>query len=119
MNPARRNRACGARQGWWATAARMLALVLAVALMAPTAGWAEDAAFHTNRSSVSVGTPGSADNDADPCVALHLHCCSHQAIAVTADVGGPIHAAERIVYRTLDVAAAAVFAERLPKPPRA
>jgi len=118
MNPARRNRAFGARQGWWATAARMLALVLALALMAPAAGWAEDAAFHADRSSVSVGTPGSADNDVDPCVALHLHCCSHQAIAATSDAGEPIHAAERTVYGTLDVAVATVFAERLPEPPR-
>lgn len=119
MIPARYHRAFGAWHGWWATAARMLALVLALALVAPTAGYAEDAAFHAEQSTVSVGTNGHADSDADPCVALHLNCCPHQAIAVTADVGEPVQAVERTVYRTLDVAVATVFAERLPKPPRA
>ncbi|WP_375462523.1 hypothetical protein [uncultured Methylobacterium sp.] len=93
-------------------------LVLALALMAPAAGWAEDAAFHADQSSVSAGANGSADNDADPCVALHLNCCPHQAVAVTADAGEPVETVERTVYRTLDVAVTTVFAERLPEPPR-
>lgn len=119
MTSGRRHTTFGAKHGLWAGAARLLTLVLALSLLAPAAGWAADAAFHADHERTSLIADGHGDDEADPCVALHLHCCSHQAVSVSAVTAEPGHAIGRTVYRVLDVAVAKVFSERLPKPPRA
>ena len=110
--------------GWWALAARMLALVLALAVMAPLAGMAEDAAFHGGShhggtEAMAVGAASDADA-ADPGLACHLHCGCHQAApAVTGAPSIPCREAAPPVYARRSETASSIDPDRLPRPPRA
>lgn len=122
MNAARRHEAFGAMSGWWVTAARMLALVLALALALPPAGLAEDLAFHEGRRApdLTVGAPsGTAQQAPDPGLSCHAHCGCHLA-ASPCEAGLALPPAPlRPRYAWTHEAASSVFAERLSRPPRA
>ncbi|MDH3031089.1 hypothetical protein [Methylobacterium fujisawaense] len=126
MKSAGRQRAFGAWTGWWATAARALALVLALAVALPTAGLAEDLAYHQNHPGhdrtelvmASDLTPASA-RAADPGIACHVHCGCH--VAMPSDGLAPVPPAlpSRPCYAPVDAARASISPDRLPRPPRA
>ncbi|APT30391.1 hypothetical protein MCBMB27_01100 [Methylobacterium phyllosphaerae] len=126
MKSAGRQRAFGAWTGWWAIAARALALVLALAVALPTAGLAEDLAYHQNHPGhdrtelvmASDLTPASA-RAADPGIACHVHCGCH--VAMPSDGLAPVPPAlpSRPCYAPVDAACASISPDRLPRPPRA
>lgn len=126
MRTARRHRAFGAMTGWWATAARALALVLALAVAAPVAGLAEDLSYHQghqghDRTELAVMSELSADGtqEADPGVGCHVHCGCHIAAPVACTVTPPPAAASRPTYAPASEAVPTIFSDRLPRPPRA
>ena len=89
-----RHRRAARARGWWAIAARMLALVLTLAVAAPGAGLAADLAFHAGghpaRSDGPVLDRPTAPADVDPGLGEHLHCGCHQAARLEAtDVARP------------------------------
>jgi hypothetical protein len=125
MTAARRHRAFGATTGWWATAARLLALVLALSLVAPAVGLADDMAYHdggrnrvTELSSAHVAPEANAT---DPGMACHLHCgCHcHQAAPAVTGFAEPVLKAVRPAYGRLSEAVSSVTPDRQPRPPRA
>lgn len=128
MSAARRDGSCrilGTAGGWWQAAARMIALVLTLALTLPTAGLAEDLAFHAHRGGhgaveLSTGTVAEAGHQAaDPGVACHAHCgCHVTASPCEAGLTPPVPSARPRYARTAE-AASSVFPDRLPRPPRA
>lgn len=121
MRTARRHRAFGAITGWWATAGRALALVLALAMAAPTAGLAEDLAFHqgvprTELAVASDATLGPAQVDPGSC--SHVHCGCHVAVSPRAAVATVPVLASRPSYARPTEDATSIFPDRLPRPPR-
>ncbi|GBU17681.1 MULTISPECIES: hypothetical protein [Methylobacterium] len=126
MTATRRHGAFGALTGWWASAARALALVLALAVAAPTAGLAEDLAYHqdhpghaqTERAFASSADAGGSQT-ADPGLGCHVHCGCHAGIALDEAASAPLPSASRPRYERVSLAAASIFPDRLPRPPRA
>ncbi|MHB2206290.1 hypothetical protein [Methylobacterium sp. CM6257] len=123
MTAARRDRAFGALTGWWATAARLLALVLALSLVAPSAGLAADVAYHdgggrhvTELASLEAAPEAGAT---DPGMACHLHCGCHQAAPAVTGFTEPVFGVARPTYARLSEAGTSVSPDRLPRPPRA
>jgi len=109
--------------GWWATASRLLALVLALSLVAPAAGLADDMAYHdggrghvTELSSAHVAPEANATN---PGMACHLHCGCHQAAPAVTGFAEPVLKAVRLACGRLSEAVSSVAPDRQPKPPRA
>lgn len=126
MRTAVRQKAFGALTGWWATAARALALVLALAVAAPTAGLAEDFSYHQghpghDRTELAVASDLSAGGaqDVDPGIGGHVHCGCHVAAMPTGTVTQAPPSASRPSYAQVSEAVPTVFADRLPRPPRA
>ena len=113
----------GAARGWWAIAARMLALVLALSLVAPNPGYADDLAYHVGaQGHVTEMTCVDAAPNAgalDPGLACHLHCGCHQAAPVTAALAEPVFDGVRPLYAWLTETASSIAPDRLPRPPRA
>ncbi len=109
--------------GWWAVAARLLALVIALSLVAPVTGYADDIVFHQGHRSVtkvSVADAALSADAADPGLACHLHCCCHQVAPAVA--GGPVAPcleAVSPVYARVSETASSIAPDRLPEPPRA
>ncbi|MFC6791962.1 hypothetical protein ACFQE0_21620 [Methylobacterium komagatae] len=128
MSAARRHgsrRILGTAGGWWQAAARMIALVLTLALTLPTAGLAEDLAFHAHRGghgAVELPTYTVAEaghQAADPGLVCHAHCgCHVTASPCEAGLTPPVPSARPRYARTAE-AASSVFPDRLPRPPRA
>ena len=112
-----------AARGWWAVAARLLALVLALSLVAPLSGYADDLAFHEGRrhaAEVTVMDAAPAPDAGDPGLACHLHCGCHQVAPTTA--AGPVLPcleAASPVYARFSETAPSIVPDRLPRPPRA
>jgi hypothetical protein len=112
-----------AARGWWAVAARLLALVLALSLVAPVAGYADDLAFHDgHRHAAELTTVDAAPapEASDPGLAGHLHCGCHQ-VAPTAASGPALPCLEAAppVYARFSEAVSSIAPNRLPRPPRA
>ncbi|GJD56474.1 hypothetical protein [Methylobacterium dankookense] len=112
-----------AARGWWAVAARLLALVLALSLVAPVAGYADDLAFHESHghaAELTVVDAAPAPGTGDPGLACHIHCGCHQ-VAPTAASGPvmPCLEAAPPVYARLSEMASSIAPDRLPRPPRA
>ncbi|WP_238180075.1 hypothetical protein [Methylobacterium haplocladii] len=112
--------------GWWATAARSLALVLALALATPTVCIAEDFAFHqghqghdlTELSLVSNAASGT-DQAGDPGLTCHVHCGCHIAVGVTVSEQASPQDATRPSYARVSETVSSISPDRLPRPPRA
>ncbi len=117
----------GAARGWWAVAVQLLALVLALSLVAPSAGYADDLAYHVGGQGLAQGhAPEMASVDApsdartsDPGLVCHLHCGCHQAATVTAAPVEPVFDGVRPHYARLSETASSLAPDRLPRPPRA
>ena len=122
-----RHRRAARARGWWASAARSLALVLAsvlaLAVAVPGAGLAADLAFHAGGHPVRSDGPAldapASPADLDPGLGEHLHCGCHQAARLEAvEVARP-----SVPGRLLPAAVAqgrpSVTPDRLPRPPRA
>ncbi|WP_336490477.1 hypothetical protein [Methylobacterium nigriterrae] len=110
-------------RGWWAVAARMLTLVLALVVAAPVSGLADDMAFHAGghherTEALTVGSPSSADAS-DPGVASHVHCGCHQVAAMEHGPVPPAPDAARPRYARVTDVPSSVATNRLPRPPRA
>ncbi|WP_306438891.1 hypothetical protein [Methylobacterium symbioticum] len=111
--------------GWWAAAARALALVLALAVAAPVAGFAEDAAFHGGGSNNGIELAMTSDPAAggasafDPGLACHAHCGCHVVAKLDAMDLTTLPEASRPSYARMSETASSVFPNRLPRPPRA
>ena len=112
-----------AARGWWAFAARLLALALALSLVAPAAGLAADVAYHdgggrhvTEIASIEAAPDTGAT---DPGMACHLHCGCHQAAPAVADFSEPVFGVARLAYAHLSQTVSSVSPDRLPRPPRA
>jgi hypothetical protein len=126
MKSAVRHKAFGPWRGWWATAARALALVLALAVALPTAGLAEDLAYHQGHqghdlTELAVGSdllPASSQK-ADPGVACHVHCGCHAAMPLDGLTAAPPVTPTRPCYAPVVTALSSIFPDRLPRPPRA
>ncbi|MEE7494766.1 hypothetical protein [Methylobacterium oryzae] len=121
-----RQRAFGAWTGWWATAARALALVLALAVSAPTAGLAEDLAYHQghaghDRTELAMASDlaQASAQKGDPGVACHVHCGCHVAMPLDAVGAAPPVSLSRPCYGQASTALPSIFPDRLPRPPRA
>ncbi len=115
----------GAAGGWWQAAARMIALVLALALAGPAAGLAEDLAFHGHHdgAGLALGQAGAvaeaAHQAADPGLVCHAHCGCHVS-ATPCEAGlAPPAASPRPRYARTHATASSVVPDRLPRPPRA
>ncbi len=126
MPAARSHRSFGAVLGWWSTAARALALVLALAMAAPSAGMASDLAYHQGhhghgRTELAVASDegAAADRAADPGVHSHLHCGCHLAVSPHGTTASTPVMASRLSYARLAASVRSVFPDRLPRPPRA
>jgi hypothetical protein len=126
MTSAGVQKAFGPWTGWWAAAARALALVLALAVCVPTAGLAEDLAYHQahpghDRAELVMGSdlmPASA-RQADPGLACHVHCGCHVAVPSDVSAAAPQASLSRRCYAPVDTALPSLFPDRLPRPPRA
>jgi hypothetical protein len=123
MIAARRHRAFGAISGWWATAARLLALILALSLVAPAAGFADDFAYHDGSrgpvTELASLEDAPAAGAADPGIACHLHCGCHQAAPAVAGFAEPVFGVARPTYARLTATLSSICPDRLPRPPRA
>ncbi len=126
MIAARRQGAFGApgtAGGWWQAAARMIALVLALALAAPPAGLAEDLSFHGRHGAVALDRAGAvaeaAHHAVDPGLACHVHCGCHVGASPCEAGLAPPPAPPRPRYARTRETASSVFPDRLPRPPRA
>ncbi len=130
MNRARRQKSFGTLTGWWAMAARALALVLALAVALPAAGLAEDIAFHRAHPGHLHQNPGglelavAAASDAgqpaaDPGLGCHVHCGCHVASGPAEPGLAPPPAASRPHYARRVQTVSSVCLDRLPRPPRA
>ncbi len=126
MSSAIRQRAFGPWTGWWATAARALALVLALAVSLPMAGMAEDLAYHQghpghDRIEMAAGSDlmPTSSQKADPGVACHVHCGCHAALPLDGLTAAPPVMLTRPCYSQVEAALSSIFPDRLPRPPRA
>ena len=117
------NRHAVRARGWWALAARMLALVLTLTVAAPGAGLAADLAFHAGgphgRSAGPVLKAPTAPADVDPGLGEHLHCGCHQAARLEAFDVAPPAVPGRPLPGALAQGRPSVTPDRLPRPPRA
>ncbi|MDP4021169.1 hypothetical protein Q8W71_00910 [Methylobacterium sp. NEAU 140] len=112
-----------AARRWWALAARLLALALALSLVAPVMGYADDLAYHGGHRQAAQVTLSASAPDAganDPGLACHIHCGCHQVTpaAATGPVMPRIEAVPP-VYASLTETASSIDPDRLPRPPRA
>ena len=121
-------RAPGTVGGWWRAAARMIALVLALALAMPAAGLAEDLSFHRHGhghhgSELALDGLGAvasaAPRAADPGLACHAHCGCHVAAAPCEAGLVPPDPAPRPRYARTRETVSSLGPDRLPRPPRA
>lgn len=101
----------------------MLALALALSLVAPPAGYADDLAYHgggrghvTELASVDAAPHADAS---DPGLACHLHCGCHQVAPLATAWAEPLFDGVRQRYARLTVVVSSVFPDRMPRPPRA
>ena len=117
----RHRRPAGAR-GWWALVARMLALVLALAVATPPAGLAADLAFHAgghhSRSQGLVLDAPAAPANVDPGLSEHIHCGCHQAARLEAADVAPPAVPGRPLPAALAQGRPSISPDRLPRPPR-
>lgn len=112
----------GAARGRWAVAARLLALVLALFLVAPVSGYAIDLAYHECHRHGAELTMADAAPDADaadPGIASHLHCGCHQLAPLTSSPDEPLVEVARPAYARLSETVSSIAPDRLPEPPRA
>lgn len=122
MISARRHRAFGAMPGWWATAARALALVLALAVAAPTAGLAFHRGGHAHERAGLAITPDAMSDGmqaVESGLGCHVHCGCHVAVHPDDAAPAPLPVASRRSYDRLSETASSVSPDRLPRPPRA
>ncbi|MDH2311309.1 hypothetical protein [Methylobacterium brachiatum] len=108
-------------RGWWAIAARRLALVLALCLAGPGVGLAADLAFHAGgHHERSVGpSVAEAGGAVDPGIGAHLHCGCHQAAPLETGFSGPAAIPGRPVAIRVARPLPSIAPDRLPRPPRA
>lgn len=108
-------------RGWWAIAARMLALVLTLCLAGPGVGLAADLAFHAGGHHDRIDGPSlvEAGTSVDPGVTEHLHCGCHQVAPLETGALAPPAAPVRPVAVRISGALSSVAPDRLPRPPRA
>lgn len=101
----------------------MLALVLALTLVAPVAGYGDDLAYHAGGQghvTELTGVDAAPGADAsDPGLACHLHCGCHQAMLPMGALAEPLLTAACPTYARLSEVASSVAPDRLPRPPRA
>jgi hypothetical protein len=123
MSGALHRKSFGTLTGWWAMAARALALVLALAVALPAAGLAEDLAFHgTHRAHDGPELAMASDPGqpvADPGLGCHVHCGCHVASGPAEPGLAPPPATSRPHYARRVQTASSVCLDRLPRPPRA
>jgi hypothetical protein len=120
MTTGPRIRACETMRGWWATAVRVLSLVLVMALVVPGAIHSSEAHRSAGHAlSMSASPDASGTDHADACPACHANCGCHQAIGLEGSAWVPTASTSRPSYVTVDVAIASVASDRLPRPPRA
>lgn len=120
MNAGSRIRAYEAMRGWWATAIRVLSLVMVLALVVPGAVHSAEAhrsPFH--ELSISANVDVSASDHADGCPACHANCGCHQALSADEMPAMPVPAPARASYATETTPVGSVSPDRLPRPPRA
>ena len=108
--------------GWWATAARALALVMALTVAAPATCLAEDFAYHLGHQGHTGTELAAADpsgtQDADPGLGAHVHCGCHLAVSVEGTGSTFETDRSRPSYARTSEAGPSVFSDRLPRPPR-
>lgn len=120
MSAGSRIRAYEAVRGWWVTAVRMLALVLALALVVPGAVHSAEARRSVSHElSMSAQTDGVTSDHADACPACHANCGCHQAVSVDGTPSIPSRVTGRASYATVATASGSVSPDRFPRPPRA
>ncbi|WP_246750878.1 hypothetical protein [Methylorubrum rhodesianum] len=104
-------------------AVRLLALVLALATVAPTVRLADDLAFHAGghhgRAEMPAMDAAAPDGAVDPGVTCHGHCGCHQLATLQADPVAPAPDALRPGYARVAASPVSVAPDRLTRPPRA
>ncbi|EIZ87176.1 hypothetical protein WYO_0040 [Methylobacterium sp. GXF4] len=110
-----------ARDGW-ALAVRTLMLVLTFAFAAPSAGFAEDLAFHAGghhrATELTVFEASAAPSSADPGLACHAHCGCHQLAYLDGAPLAPAPDRPRPSYARTAEAPVAIAPGRPARPPR-
>lgn len=116
----RRRRAV--RDGW-ALCVRTVMLVLALAVAAPSAGLAEDLAFHAGDrhrgTELTLAATAASPEATDPGVACHVHCGCHQVADLQGAPVAPAPDRTRPAYARADEVPVTVAPDRLVRPPRA
>ncbi|GJE39111.1 hypothetical protein ACFQFG_11415 [Methylobacterium persicinum] len=116
----------GATRGWWTTAARLLAFVLALVLAAPDLGLAADMTGTPGRHAsvadapvltVDAEHPASGSTDLGP--ACHVHCGCHPVIRTEGGAFVTRPDTGRRIASAVAGPLAPVWSDRLSRPPRA
>ena len=115
----------GAPRGWWTTASRLLALVLALTLAAPDLGLAADMtgaqvrhASISDAPALTIDAEHTVSGSAELGLACHVHCGCHPVIRTE---GGAVTTCPDAGRRVASVVAgplAPVWPDRLSRPPR-
>ncbi|WP_331327807.1 hypothetical protein [Methylobacterium fujisawaense] len=107
----------------WALCVRVVMLVLALAVAAPSPGLAEDLAFHAGDrhrgTELTVAATAAALEAADPGLACHVHCGCHQVADLQGAPVAPVPDPARPSYARTAEAPVAIAPDRLARPPRA
>lgn len=115
----------GAPRGWWTTAARLLAFVLALTLAAPDLGLAADMtgarvphASISDAPALTIDAEHPVSGSAELALACHVHCGCHPVIGTE---GGAVMTCPDTARRFASVVGgplAPVWPDRLSRPPR-
>ncbi len=123
MLSARRHRVFELTTGWWATTARMLALVLVLAVSLPVTGLAEDIDFHGGHTraelTASLDAASHELGAKDPGLIGHLHCGCHVLAILDAVAPATVLELARPLYSRVSAVVSSRAPDRLRKPPRA
>lgn len=110
-----------ARDGW-ALAVRTLMLVLTLAFTAPSAGFAEDLAFHSGdhrrATELAVVEASASPWSADPGLVCHAHCGCHQLAYLDGAPLAPAPDRPRPSYARTAEAPVVIAPGRPTRPPR-
>lgn len=110
-------------RGGWTFCVRLVMLAVALAVATPSAGLAEDLAFHAGDhhrgTELTVAAAWASPETVDPGLACHVHCGCHQVADLQGVPVAPAPDLPRPSYARTVEAPVAIAPDRLARPPRA